>query len=411
MSITEIFLHVALFLTLYFQVFALLTHFVWSPEDIDKQYSDEELPTVSIMVPCWNEENTVAGTIESLLALNYPKNKLFILAIDDGSTDNTWVNLQQFANNPQVKLLQKQNEGSKFSALNFGLDYVTTDIVGCLDADSHVHPMALRYSTAPFIADPEVMCVVPSMIIDRPKSFWQIMQKPEYEAALFLKKIQNALGAIYVAPGPLSVFRKTVFEKIGKYKEAHHTEDLEIALRMQMNHMKIVYAENSIVYTKGPVTWRALLKQRVRWTYGFLKNMFSKEYLPLLFSSKYGSIGQLILPFAIISIVLVVIGFPLMIFGLVKGGYNSFVSWSLTGYALQWPSFDLFFVTVKTHLLLTVLLLGITGWILYTIRKHTLKTKVLTWDIASLLVYPFFASWWVIRSAYNAIRSKKESWR
>lgn len=404
------FLHAALFVTLYFQVFAILTHFIWSVEDTYEPYTEDELPSVSVMVPCFNEEATVAGTIQSLLNLNYPKNKLTIIAIDDGSTDNTWQVLQEFTGNSQVLLLQKENEGSKFSALNFGLRYVTTDIVGCLDADSHAHTESLRFSTAPF-SDPEVMCVVPSMIIDRPKSFWQIMQKPEYEAALFLKKVQNALGAIYVAPGPLSVFRTSVFEKIGNYKEAHHTEDMEIALRMQINHMKIVYAENSIVYTKGPATWNALLKQRIRWTYGFIKNMFSDEYRPLLFSSKYGSIGQLILPFAVISILLVIIGFPLMIYSLIKVSLLSFMSWADKGFTLSLPTFDIFFITFKTHMIVTVLLLFITGGMLYIIRKHVLKTKLITWDILSLLVYPFFASWWTLRSSYNAIRSKKSSWR
>lgn len=410
MSFSEIFIHIALFLALYFQVFTLLTHFIWAKEKEGVLVNDSELPTVSIMVPCWNEETTVEGTVKSLLAMDYPKDKLKVLVINDGSTDSTWQVLQQFKGNSQVVLLQKENEGSKFAALNYGLTFVDTEIVGCLDADSHVDIQALRHSVS-FFNDPEVMSVVPSMIIDRPKTFWQVMQKPEYEIALFLRKIQSSLDAIYVTPGPFTIFRKSVFDTLGPYKEAYHTEDLEIALRMQMNHMKIVYSENTIVYTKGPASWIALLKQRIRWTYGFIKNITSKEYLPLIFSRKHGNLSQVILPFAVISIILVVIGFPLMIYSLLKGGVTSFSNWADTGFLITMPSFDLFFVTLRTHFIITLILLSCSLYILYIIRRNTIKVKVLSWDVFSLLVYPFFASWWTIRSVYNAIRSQQQTWR
>jgi len=79
------------------------------------------------------------------------------------------------------------------------------------------------------------------------------------------------LNALHVTPGPFTIFRKDVFEKIGKYKHAHLTEDLEMALRMQKNNLKIANSHRSFVFTVTPNTFKTLHKQRSRWAYGFLK--------------------------------------------------------------------------------------------------------------------------------------------
>ncbi len=407
--INEGFTYVALFLSLYFQIFLLLTYFGWSRKEIYDGFSESELPTVSIMVPCFNEESTVVKTVESLLELDYPKDKLFVVVIDDGSTDNTWNVVQKFAQHPQVQLHHKENEGSKYAALNYGLDRIHTDIVGCLDADSRVDTQALRHSILPF-SDPETMCVVPSMIIDQPKTIWQYIQKPEYEVGIYLRKVLSQLNALYVTPGPFSIFRRSVFDTIGYYAEAHHTEDLEIALRMQVHGMKIVHAEKSIVYTHGPKTWNALLKQRIRWTYGGMKNIIS-DYRHALFSRKLGNLGTIVLPFSLITITVAMMSFPLIIWGVMKNVYNKITELSVTGLSFSNPTFDPFFVSAQAYVLLGILMLTITVLIMYISRRSILRSRLLSFDLLTFFIYPFFASWWTIRSTYNFIRSKKSAWR
>src|SRR5262245_18359773 len=111
-----------LFLALYFEVFLLLT-FLEKRHLIKEEESWElkEFPAVSIIVPCFNEEHTIQRTVESLHALNYPQQKLSILVIDYGSTDNTWKVIQKFKQYSNVGLFHKEN-GGKFTALNFGLE-------------------------------------------------------------------------------------------------------------------------------------------------------------------------------------------------------------------------------------------------------------------------------------------------
>src|SRR5690606_32803175 len=150
---------------------------------------------------------------------------------------------------------------------------VDTELVGVLDADSWVSSDALK-NYMEFFADSEVMATIPSMVIADPDSLLRKAQKAEYDVGIFARKAFDQLNAIYITPGPFSVFRKYVFDTLGPYQEAHHTEDAEIALRMQKHGYKIAYSENSVVYTVGPKKLKSLLKQRVRWTYGFIRNMF-----------------------------------------------------------------------------------------------------------------------------------------
>ena len=112
------------------------------------------------------------------------------------------------------------------------------------------------------------------------------------------------LGAIHVTPGPLTIFRKKVFDDLGPYRHAHNTEDMEIAYRMQKNHYKIEQCNDAYVYTNTPETIIKLYKQRLRWIYGFINNTI--DYRKILFRKKYGNFSLFILPANIISIFAVI---------------------------------------------------------------------------------------------------------
>src|SRR3989344_4733373 len=96
--IPEIITNILLFIVLYFEVFILLTYLeTREKRNLPPTLLPKQLPSVSIIVPVWNEEATILKTIFSLLKLNYPKDKLSIFIVDDGSLDNTWKVLQRFS--------------------------------------------------------------------------------------------------------------------------------------------------------------------------------------------------------------------------------------------------------------------------------------------------------------------------
>src|SRR3989338_4225250 len=144
------------------------------------------------------------------------------------------------------------------------------------------------------------MAVTPAIKIHRPDGFIRHVQSNEYNLGIFMKKCFSIIGAITVTPGPFSIFRKEVFDTLGLFREAHNTEDLEIAMRMQKNLYKISNAHTAVVYTVGPPTLRKLFRQRVRWIHGFLANTI--DYRSMFFKRKYGHLGVFILPSAIASI-------------------------------------------------------------------------------------------------------------
>lgn len=415
-SIKQIMLYGALFGGLYFQVFLLVSYFFWDGKtefgEDDIPATDPYMPSVAILVPCWNEEKTVVKTVNSLLSLNYPREKLRIVVIDDGSTDTTWQVVQQFIGNESVVLLKKENEGSKFAALNFGLAHIrahmpTIGIIGCLDADSGVHPEALHASLLEF-TKPGVMAVVPSMVIDHPETFFQWMQKVEYELATYAKQAFSRLNALYIAPGPFTLFKREVFDVLGNYHEAHHVEDMELALRMQIKGMRLSHAIDSLVYTRGPRTWRALLKQRVRWTYGFIMNVW--DYRWIFFKDNLGHVAVTI-PILFAMLIIAVLLIPIMILGLVTPVVHLAERFVVTQQITGKINLDLFYLNTSAYTILGIITILFLIGTLAMGRKKLLKQNFWTLDLLTLIVYPFFSAWWTGQSAYNALRGKKKTWR
>jgi len=407
-GITEAFLFVSLYIQV-FLIIALIEHRdKLKKAPAVKALSSAELPTVSVIVPCFNEESTVFGTIESLKKLNYPKEKLSIIAVDDGSTDDTWSYLLRYKDDPQVILHRKKN-GGKHTAVNFGIEHSTSDIIGCLDADSFVHPEALL-RMVPLFADPRVAAVTPAIKVRTPRGILDHIQLAEYNIGVFLRKMYSTFNAIHVTPGPFSMFRRSVFAEVGPFRSAYNTEDLEMALRLHRNNFKIENAEHAHVYTTPPATIRALIKQRVRWTTGFLLNL--RDYRDLMFSRKHGHIGTFTLPAGVISLVTVLFFASFTIVNAATQMTNDIIRYRLIGWQWHWPTFTFFFTntTVVRLLTLTLVFLAI-GFIFFGKRMASGSWKPSRDMFAYAFLYGFLAPIWVAISWVRAIAGNVGSWR
>lgn len=414
-DVTTAITYVFLFASVNFEVFLLITYFE-NRLEIKAEYkaqSDVKLkkyPSVTIIVPCWNEETTVSKTIHSLLNLNYPKDKLKIMVVDDGSSDGTWEVVQKFKNNSQIELYSKKN-GGKYTALNYGISKLTTDLVGCLDADSYVHKDSMK-KIALYFEDKETMAVAPSIKLWQPKTILQLLQKVEYSFGIFTRKLYHYMNAIYITPGPFSIFRREVFENLGGYKHAHNTEDIEIALRMQKNGYKITHAHDAIVYTVPPKTLRTLLKQRVRWSHGFIMN--ASDYRGMIFNKKYGNVGLLILPMACASILSVVFISSVTVYNIIKALINEIVKIRTVGFDFSWnmPNFEWFYVNTEILALIGIAV-GIGSIMMIVLSKRMSEGRFdLGMDLIYYLsLYMFIAPLWIIKAAFNALFSVKTSWR
>lgn len=370
----------------------------------------EDYPSVTILVPVFNEQSTVDKTIQSLLKLNYPQEKLKIMIVDDGSKDDTWEIVKKYNSHPQILLHQKEN-GGKYTALNYGIANCSTEMIGCLDADSEVDADALLH-IIPYFEDRDVGAVTPSLKIQNPDNILGLMQSAEYNMGVFTRKILGFLDAQYVTPGPFSIFRKDIFSKVGNYKHAHNTEDLEMALRLQENHFKIVNAHKAVVYTVGPRTLYRLYKQRVRWTGGFIQNAI--DYRRMILNPKYGNLGMLILPVAMYSIVVTIF---FLGFALIKAIFNiidtykkiMLIGWSFNFNAF---SFDWWLYNIQAPMFIGLITVSLVIFSIWYGKKLTgVKDKKMIDIVYFITLYSLISPLWLITSVYNTVRRKDASWR
>ena len=408
MIIGEILIYATLFLALYFQVFLLITFLEQFPH-IRKNEKEEPalLPTVAIIVPCFNEEKTVAGTLSSLLALTYPSEKLEIIAVNDGSTDETLRVLRDFEKYPAVHVITKEN-GGKHSAMNVALAHTDAELVGCLDADSFVEHDALMHVVRHF-SNPDVAAVTPSIKIHNAETLVQFIQRAEYGLAVFVRKSFALMDALFITPGPFSFFRHSVLREVGPWRHGHSTEDLEICLRIQHHHKRVVNEHRAIVHTTAPANLPALFKQRVRWTYGFIKN--AQDYSHMFFNPAYGPLGLVVLPMSIISLVAAVVLLGLMFSNVLLFVWQELVRFQTVGITTTGMQFDLFYMNTNVLfsatlavVLLTFLLMGIGKWLS---RDRSISIDMPIYIAA----YGFLAPFWLATALYRAVANTGVRWR
>ena len=408
----NIIFYVLTFLAVYVQVFLLVT-FLENRKTIKNRKGKVVLaryPTVTVTVPCFNEERTIYKTVRSLLDLNYPKEKLKIFLVDDGSTDGTLNIIQKFAKYSNVKVFHKEN-GGKHTALNLGLENCDTEFSGCLDADSYVDSDSLVRIMSYFERDESTMAVAPSIEVSNPKNIIEYAQKAEYYMSIYVKKMLGLINAIHVTPGPLTIFRRKVFEELGPYRSAHNTEDMEIAYRMQKNHMKIEQCHDAFVYTNTPSSVRRLYQQRLRWIYGFINNTI--DYRGVLFQKKYGNFSLFTVPAGIVSIISASYLFSRIAIRLWNFVEGKIVELRTVGFEFSSPfyNFDPFFINTKSVLFVILILYSLV--IVSIVLGHKIaEKKVFPLHILYFFsIYSVVAPFWLFSSIYNTIVAKRPSWR
>ena len=416
-SITNVIFYALIFLSVYVQVFFFVT-FLENRKKIftrNKKIKLNFYPAVTIAVPCFNEEKTVYRTVRSLLNLNYPKNKVKIFLIDDGSIDGTWNIIKRFEKYPNIRIFHQEN-GGKYTALNLALKHIETDFFGGLDADSLADPESLVRLMSYFEKNPSIMAVTPSVNVHNPKNILQNAQRAEYQMGLYLKKMLGFLGAINVTPGPMTIFRQKVFADLGYYRPGHNTEDMEISYRMQKNYYKIENCNDAYVYTNTPTTIKKLYKQRLRWIYGFINNTF--DYKAVLFRKKYGNFSIFTLPMGLVSIISASYLFGRIVYSLGYFLYLKIMVLRIVGFHFNIninslvSNFDPFFINTQSFSFLIILVYFFIIFSMIFGRKMAEGKWAFSLDMFYFFpVFSLIAPFWLLKAIYNTILSKKPAWR
>jgi len=396
-----------LFISLYFEVFLLVYFLERRFTTPAANMSLATLPRAAIVVLFFNEEKGIAATLQSLLALEYPKEKLEIIVVDDGSTDTTLSIARQYASDPRVRVFSKEN-GGKHTAMNYGLSHTSAELIGCLDADSIVDPRALERIAVVF-ANSRVAAVTPGIHAKETSNLLQHMQKVEYRLSLFNRFMLAALGSAFITPGPFSIFRTSVVRELGGWKHGHSTEDMEMALHMQQEGFLIANCPSAVVHTSTPLTLSKLFKQRVRWTYGFIRN--AVDYRHMIGAQRYGNLGIFILPTALISIVTAIYSFLRIMLEFAQQFFDAYIRISVTN-TFPMLNFDIFYFNTSAMWVLVWLAVGLIlvlisagGFIGTGSRKLPAGTPLF------VLFYCFLVPLWLATAVFRATFKLGVRWR
>ncbi len=243
----------------------------------EKRRIDEmafDYPPVSILIPAHNEEVVIAATLDAMLALDYPREKLEVIIINDGSTDSTKQIVEGYAKKDSRVVLHNVPVGEggkgKSTALNLGVKRARSEIIAVYDADNTPAPDALKYLVAQLLLNPGLGAVIGKFrTVNKDRTL--LTRFINIETLSFQSILQAGrwkLFKIATLPGTNFVIRKEVIDRMGGWDERAMTEDSELSIRMYIQKWRIKFIPYAITYEQEPERWDVWLKQRTRWVRG-----------------------------------------------------------------------------------------------------------------------------------------------
>ena len=368
-------------------------------------------PAISLLVPAYNEEATIAASLRSMLQLAYPEFE--IVVINDGSRDGTLkVLIEQFdlvlfpeavnprlptrtvrgvwrsRSHPNLRVVDKEN-GGKADSLNAGINVARHPLFCGVDADSLLARDSLRRVVRPFLRDPRMVasggtvrvangCEVQAGLLTRvglPRNPWALFQVVEYlRAFLFGRLGWSEIGGMLIISGAFGLFRTDVVVDAGGYRPRTIGEDMELVVRLHRMlrergvDYRIEFVPDPVCWTEVPEDRRTLANQRIRWQRGLSESLAG--HWRLMFSRNGGAPGWLAFPFMVLFEWLGPI--------VELGGYI-FMAVAFASGLVSWQAFAVFlFLAIGLGILLSAsgLLLEEIAFHVYPKRRHLLVLAV-----------------------------------
>lgn len=256
---------------------------------------DDELPSVVVLVPAYNEEVGIERAVRSLAGGDYPG--LEVVVIDDGSKDDTAAIVERLSI-PNVRLIRQDN-GGKAAALNTGIDHTDAEIVVMVDGDTLFEPDTIRRLVAPMV-DPEVGAVSGNTKVGNRGGMLGRWQHIEYVMGFNLdRRMYEVLQCTPTVPGAIGAFRRSVLEAVGGVPADTLAEDTDLTLAIGRTGAKVMYADDARAWTEAPSTFTALWRQRYRWSFGTMQAVWKHRGAMISRAPNDRRIGRRALPYMI----------------------------------------------------------------------------------------------------------------
>lgn len=295
------------------------------------------LPEISFIVPALNEGHHIDQNIRNMQSLSYLYKQ--IIVINDGSKDNTLAVLKKeldltpipkFYDDkiptakikqlyiskkfPEFLVIDKENGGGKFDALNAGINAVQNPYYVAIDADTLIDDKSFLSLVRPLLTDPNLIAVGASVKISNgcsfgyqkistsafPRNILPALQTLEYMRSFLERQGWDYIGGNFVLAGAFSIFKTEAIVKVGGYVNTV-AEDMEIIIRLHrvMTEKKIpyriMYLPDPVAWTKAPEKIKTLSRQRAKWHRGLLDCLW--YHRKMFFNPRYGVFGYFIYPF------------------------------------------------------------------------------------------------------------------
>ena len=292
---------------------------------------------ISIIVPAYNEEETIVDNIRSLLSLHYPEYELIV--VNDGSTDRTLEKIKEAfrlvrldrpirkklkhkeirevyisLDHPNLIVVDKEN-GGKADALNCGINVSSYPLFCSIDADSILEESALLRASRLFVEDRYIIATGGSVRvlngsvvsggkvveIRAPKKWIETFQVIEYVRGFLTGRTAwNLFNSLLIISGAFGIFRKDMVLEVGGYRKTVG-EDMDLVVRLHKHCLekripyRIVFLPDPICWTQVPSDLQSLLKQRNRWHRGLIDSLWHSK--DMFFRPKYKWIGLFGFPY------------------------------------------------------------------------------------------------------------------
>ncbi len=228
-----------------------------------------KISKISLLVPCYNEEKSIEASVLSCLSQTHKFDE--IVFVDDCSKDCTPEILARYSDRIIVKRTPK-NTGNKSSAQEYGLNFITGDIVVTTDADTLLDPKFAEEIIKSF-KDKNVVAVA-GYVKSLPYNWLTLCRAFDYVIGQNIHKLaQNYMHYIFVMPGAASAFRTKIFKKYITFDHDTITEDLDFTYKLHYKNCKICYNQRAISYTQDPADLKNYINQMRRWFGGGWQNL------------------------------------------------------------------------------------------------------------------------------------------
>ncbi|MGE5325333.1 MAG: glycosyltransferase family 2 protein [Actinomycetota bacterium] len=242
----------------------------------------EDAPSLTVIIPAYNEGEMVRKSIESVMQARYPRERLQVIVVDDGSVDDTWLHIQDAAAKyaGQVMTHQLPRNRGKREALATGFRHASGEIVVTLDSDSVIDAGSLLAIAGPF-RNARVGAVAGKVkVYNRSQGVIPRMLHVRYILSFdMLRASESGFGTVYCCPGALTAYRTSIVRKVlkvwleQKFLGAPCTigEDRSLTNLVLSCGYDTVYQRSAAVHTVTPVSYGKLCRMLLRWDRSYVR--------------------------------------------------------------------------------------------------------------------------------------------